>query len=278
MSVWQSMEDAIVTALAELVEGGKPMLATVRGRTWRDRKVAVSALLRERLPAAYVSVAGRDGGHKDYRRPGHLQVSVLYASRSERSDDEARLGGPESAGVLAIAESAGTALQDLDLGNNRRLLLVDERSGGGEDGTALWEQRCEVRRQSSSSAPTFGGSALAGSSSEVEVEIGEMKRVSSTFAFPGVDGVFERFAGTRERPIIWRGQLRADDNSALSAMEEEMEQRVREAAPRSLIDPWGRLFACCVATSVRRIGPRGADELTGEALQDFEMHFVQLAQ
>jgi len=33
---------------------------------------------------------------------------------------------------------------------------------------------------------------IAGESSEVQVEIGALERSSSVFAFPGVDGVFER--------------------------------------------------------------------------------------
>lgn len=279
MSEWQTTEAAVVAALAALSGSGTPpLLATVRACTPRDRKLVVAALLRERLPAAYVLIGGREAGDKDYRRAGDPVLSVLYASRSERRDDEARLGGVGVVGVLEIAGVSAASLQQLDLGAQRRLLLVDERAIGGEEGTALWEQRFEVRRRSGRFVPTFAGNALVGASSEVDVYVGESKRASSLFAFPGVDGVFERFVGVRERPIVWRGQLRAASDAQLNAIEEDLERLVREARPDSLNDNWARRFDRCVATWFKRVGPRGHDQLTGEALQGFELGFLQLAQ
>jgi len=277
MTMWENIEDAMVAALAGLAVSGSPMLATVRGRTLRDRKLLLPGLMRERLPAAYVMAAGRDAGDRDQRRAGGAAFTVLYTAGSGRGDDEARRGGTDTVGVFTIAETAAAALQDLDLGERRRLLLVDERSAGGEEGTALWEQRFEVRRASSAFYPTFGGDPLIGTSSVVQVQIGDLKGASCTFAFPGVDGVFERFLGTRERPIHWRGQLRAVDDTELNQIEESLEDLVRTARLDSMADPWARTFDDCVLRSFRRQGPRRCDELTGEALQDFELEFVQLA-
>lgn len=278
MSVWQAVENEIVQTLSGLTASARPILATVRGQTARDRKVLVASLLRERMPAACVTLTGRDDGDKEYGRPGAVQVSVLYASRSERGDDEARHGGVDVQGVMAVAEAAAIRLQDLDLGDSRRLVLMDERSVAGEPNTALWEQRYAVHRQAGEHTPTFGGYALVGPSSEVEVRVGELKRVASTFAFPGVDGVFERFAGMRERPITWSGQLRAADHAGLNQIEAGIEQIICSAAPDVLSDPWARTFRHCVAKSFKRVGPRGRDDLTGEALQAFELDFIQLAQ
>jgi hypothetical protein len=112
----------------------------------------------------------------------------------------------------------------------------------------------------------------------VDVHVGELKRAASTFAFPGVDGVFERFMGTRERSIIWRGQLRAADNNELNAIEQGLEDLVCRATADTIRDSWDRTFDHCVARTFKRTGPRGRDDLTGEATQDFELEFVQLGQ
>jgi hypothetical protein len=122
----------------------------------------------------------------------------------------------------------------------------------------------------------FNGEALAGTNSDVDVLIGELTRAGSVFAFPGVSGVFERSLGTRERPITWRGELRAAADSELNSMEAAIEARVREARVGSVADPWGRTFDSCVPRSFERLGPRRVDLLTGEALQEFELRFAQL--
>lgn len=277
---WQTIEAEVVATLGGLTaEGaGGPLLATVRGYTARDRKQVVAALMRERLPAAYVMLTGRDAGDKDYRRAGAPLVSVLYAARSERCDDEARHGGVDVVGVMPVAAAGACGLHDLELDGGGRLSLAEERAVTGEEGTALWEQRYEVRRLSGGWVPKFGGAELLSASSVVEVHIGEIKRASSRFAFPGLDGVFERFAGMRERPILWRGQLRSPDDAGLNVIEEGLERLAREAAIESVEDPWGRRFDDCVLRSFKRVGPRRWDPLSGEALQNFEIEFVQLAQ
>ncbi|MBI4580049.1 MAG: hypothetical protein HY718_10130, partial [Planctomycetes bacterium] len=108
--------------------------------------------------------------------------------------------------------------------------------------------------------------------------IGALSRSASVFAFPGVDGVFERFVGTRERPIVWRGQLRAADDGALNEIEDGLELLIRQGQISSVADPWARMFEGCVVSGFKRVGPRGQDDLTGEALQDFELEFLQLSQ
>lgn len=275
---WHDIEDAVAGALSALFEAGVPLLATVRARTARERKVTLASLARERFPAAYVAVSGRDSGDKDHRRAGLALLTVVYACRSERQDDEARRGGSDVVGVLTIVQAAAMALQDLALPGGRRLLLIDEHAVGGEEGSALWEQRYEVRRESGSLVPRFGGIDVGGADSRVEVCVGELRRAVSLFAFPGVDGVFERFAGTRERSIVWRGQLRAADDAALNAIEEGLEDLVRRAEVNSVRDSWSRTFDHCVARSYRRVGARGCDDLTGQAVQAFELEFVQLSQ
>lgn len=276
MSAWETIEDAVVQTLEELTLGESALLSTVKGCTSRDRKLLLAAMGRERLPAAYVITTGRDAGERTFRRAGSPVLSVLLAARSHRSDDEARTGGVDVTGVFTLSERVASALQDLTVGGTRRLLLVDERSLGGAEGTNVWEQRYEIRRPSASTAPTFGGVALAGSDSEVHVELGPLRRASSSFSFPGVDGVFERALGARARPIVWRGQLRVADHATLNAIESAIEEEVRCGQEKTMVDPWGRSHELCVLKAFQRRGQRQVDELSGEALQDFELEFDQL--
>jgi len=276
VSTWETIEDAVVATLEELTSGQSALLATAKGHTSRDRKVLIAAISRERLPAAYVIATSRDASEKVTRRPGSPAFSILLASGSLRSDEEARTGSEEVTGIFTLSEEVAAALQDLAVGGDRRLLLIDERPAGGEEGMIVWEQRYEVRRESEGSAPTFGGEALAGSDSEVHVELGPLTRATSSFSFPGLDGVFERNLGVRERVIVWRGQLRAASDAALNTLESAIEQELRAGEEKTMTDAWGRSHELCVLKSFARRGPRRRDELTGEALQDFEFEFTQL--
>lgn len=275
MSMWMAIENAVVASLTGLELEGEPALATVKGQTRRDRKSLVAGLGRERLPAAYVLIGGRESGDKQHRRAGTAELTVLYAGPRGRSDQEARGGGPGVTGVFALAETAGAALQDLDLGEYGQLLLVVERAAGSEQ-LALWEQCYEVRSRCGEYRPAFGGYWLVGNLSVVHVEVGSIAYASTHFAFPGVDGVFERFGGLRERPIVWRGQLRASDDSELNAIEQGVEQVIRQHTVQSVEDSWGRSFANCVARKFSRKGMRQRDSLLGQMVQDFELEFAQL--
>lgn len=278
MSVWETIEDAVVQELAGLMQGGSALLATVKGHTPRDRKVLVGAISRERLPAGYVIATSRDSGGKEARRAGSALFSVLLAAGSLRSDDEARTGADDVTGIFTLAEAAVEALQDLTVDSDRKLLLIDERPAGGDEGLVVWEQRYEVRRQSETVAPEFGGVILAGSPSEVHVELKPVRRATSSFSFPGIDGVFERSLGARERAILWRGQLRSFDDTSLNSVESAIEQEVLTGEEKTMTDSWSRSYDFCVAESFERIGPRRRDELTGMALQDFQLEFTQLSQ
>jgi hypothetical protein len=271
MSSWETIEQAVITALDDL-----SLLETVAGRSTQDRKLLTAAMARERMPAAYVMVTGRAGSDKAYHRPGAPAIDVWLAARSHRHDDEARIGADDVTGIFELAEPAASALQDLTIGTNQSLLLIDERAIGGEDGLYIWQQRYEVRCRAETTAPTFGGVPLTGTESVVQVELGELQRASSCFSFPGIDGVFEHSLGVRERPIVWSGQLRAASDSALNFIESAIENEVRSGEAKSLVDAWGRTHDACTARTFRRRGPRQRDALSGEALQDFELTFVQL--
>jgi hypothetical protein len=276
MSTWETIESEVVQTLAGLMSGPSALLVTVKGRSIRSSKALITELQRERLPAAYVVVTGRDASDKAFRRAGSPMLSVFLAARSLRHEDDARTGAADVEGVFSLSEEASAALAALTIGQDRRLLLADERATVGEDGLNVWEQRYEIRRLSELTAPTFGGVPLAGADSEVHVEVGPLQRASSTFSFPGIDGVFSRHLGTRDRAIRWRGQLRADDDGGLNALEAAIEDALRDGTSQTMVDAWGRPHDACVLNAFDRRGPRQRDALTGQALQDFEIVFTQM--
>jgi len=209
-------------------------------------------------------------------------LSVVVATRSLRGEDGVRVGADGQAGLWTLAERVAAALAQGDLAQTWRAVLLEERPAGGTGGAAdalgtmVWEQVYAMCRPAAWAVPTFGGAALAGEGSHVEVEVGELERAGSAFSFPGIDGVFERHLGVRERPILWQGVLRAADDVGLNALEEGIEQEVREGRDKSLVDGFGRTFDACVLRRFTRRGPRQRDALTGEAIQPFEIQFAQL--
>ena len=276
MSTWLAIEDAMVAKLKQAKVNTATAFATVRSVTSRDRKALTAQIERELLPAAYVVVSGRDVGEKPFRRAGLAQITVLLAKRSDRNDAEARRGGVDGLGIYAIAQAAAAALQGLEVDYRCRLLMLDERSIGGEDGTVFWEQRYEAQRHSARYDAKFAGSTMIGALSEVQVEIGALSRTGMTFGFPGVDGVFEQSAGTRERPIVWRGQLRALTDDALNQIERDLESCIRRAEVNVLMTPCLQRFEYCTPRRFTRKGLRRFDDATGLAVQDFELEFSQL--
>jgi len=278
MSDWQTIESEVVSLLAGLSAGDGPLLATVAARNPRDRKAWVEAIGRERLPAAYVALTGRERPERVGQTPGRPALSVVLATRSLRGEDGARVGEEGQVGLWGLAEQVAEALVQGELAQTWRAVLLEERPAGAADalGTMVWEQVYAVCRPAAWAVPTFGGTALAGEGNRVEVEVGELERAGSAFSFPGIDGVFERHLGVRERPILWRGVLRAADDVGLNAIEEAIEQEIREGRDKSLVDGFGRAFDTCVLRRFTRSGPRLRDALTSEALQPFEIQFVQL--
>lgn len=277
MNRWADIESAVVDRLRAVTYGQRPLLATVAGHGWRDRRSAVTALQNERMPAAFVSVIERSSGDKDFRRAGPTRLSVLLAERSERAEAESRLGGVDSVGVYVLSEQVADALQDFEAVVGLTLLLIDDQAAGGTEGMLVREQRYEVRRVGTGPAPTFGGAALVGTESQVAVRAGALQRAASSFSFPGIDGVFERHMGLRGRSIVWQGQLRAADDAAINALEAGIEAEMATGQARTMVDEFGRSYADCVLQRFERQGPRKYDELSGQALQDFSLTFSQLS-
>ena len=276
MSTWQSVENGMIAALQALQVSDQPLLATVRGQNLLDRKTMLAVVERERLPAALVISQGRNSSDKTSHRAGVMTFRLWLIDSSERDENEARIGGEGVSGIYALAEVIASALQDLSV-SGRQVFLLEESPIVGYEGMAVWEQQYEVRQPSISTAPTFGGVSLAGSLSSVHVEAEPRRQAVSEFAFPGIDGVFQRRLGIRGRSVYWRGQLRATTQVAMNAIISAIENAIADGQEQTVMDEWSRAYSNCVAHELTCDGSRRLDELTGQVLQDFELEFRQLA-
>lgn len=275
MSAWADIETGVVSGLAGLIDGDTPLLATVAGRNPMERKALVTMLLGERLPAAYVVVDGREASARSSGRSGRVTVRVILAARSLRAEIEGRTNGAEGLGVFALSEAASGVLEGLDLAPLGQLKLIGEAALPAQDQVTLWEQSYIVHCPAEGDGPAFGGVVLTGAFGTVRVELGELRMASSSFAFPGIDGEFERRLGARERLIWWRGELRGS-GTELNSLEAGIELEVRGGQAKVMTDGYGRQFGECVLRAFKRVGARGRDARTGEYVQDFEMEFAQL--
>lgn len=275
MGNWHVIETGVCEALQALNRESGPLFATVRAALVLDRKTLIATISREPMPAAYVQVTGRGTAERTSNRPGRTELRVTIAARSLRGTDDTRVGGVDSPGLFEVVEQAAARLAGLAPAPGHRLVLMEEGGLPGDGGTAMWEQKYAVQR-AAETQPEVDGLVVTGATSTVGVTVGDVEMATPSFAFPGIDGVFERTAGWRGRLIHWHGTLRTADDAELNGIEATLEAMIGDSMERSVSDGLGRVFEPCVVRAFRRQGPRRRDELTGEAVQDFEMEFKQL--
>lgn len=265
MSGFAELEAAVAEVLGGLQVDGAALFASVRRHGPLERAAVADVIGRERKPAALIVVSGRGpvGGNDPSGRP---TLSVFVDCRSLRGQEDARTS---AGGLHAVLDATARSLHRALFPRDRRLLLVRERGIVSDGRRILWEQAYEVRRECSVEPPRFNGAALCGPQSDVSFEPGPLERPDDS-ASAG--------SGTSSAPrqtIAWRGTLRADDDDVLNAIEADIEAVVRSGAAGELVDPWGRLYQGFVAASFVRRGPRGRDDVTDEAVQDFELRFIR---
>ncbi len=275
MSQLETIEDAIVGAIAAIEVGGQDLFAVVRGTSSIERNAVMAEVRRERKPAALVAYDGRRTGAGDLPAAESPRCLVFAADESLRTGGEARVGGTGVAGGFDLLERLTLALEDATLAGEYRLVLTDESPLATDGRIVVYRQRYEAQRPAESAAPTFDGQALCGDSSVVNVIAGSPRRSVVTFGFPGIDTVFRHDLGSRGRAIVWRGQLRANDDAALNTIEQTIEAYVADPRLFDMVDAWGRTCGDCVLDAFERRGPRRKDAVTGRVRQDFELRFEQ---
>ncbi len=277
MSELGDLENAIVATVSAIQEGGNDLFATVKGFSGPGGDAIAAAIRAELKPAAYVAFAGRRATRGEAWLVGDPRFSVIVAQEGLRGGSEPRLGSSSVTGGLDLLNKLAIALQNAILLTDRKLLLIDEGVLAADDRTYIARQQYDVLRVSQASQPTFNGQTVCGADSIVHVVIRAARADMTEFAFPGINGVFRHHLGLRGRQITWRGQLRADDDAGLNAIEASLESLAADPAAHSMVDPWGRTHTDCVLDSFERNGARNKDHYTGQATQDFELVFTQLS-
>ena len=267
---------AVTGLLSTMQSGGTDLFATVDVHQVADRKAAVAAISRQLKPAALVLYDGRSSRTHGEPVPSGPTIAVLLAVENLRGGGTALTGDGGQPGAFTVLEVVTTGLDGAVVQGDWHLAMHDERQVAGDERAVVFEQRYRVERLAEVSAPTFGGSAIAGSDSIVTVHVGSVRAESVEFGFPGIDGVYRHRAGTRGRTIRWQGQLVADDDAGLNEIEAELERLAVEQAPDTIGDAWGRSYAECVLEAFERQGPRRRHPVTGAAVQAFELLFTQL--
>lgn len=276
MSELGDIAAAVSGLLASLQSGGNDVFAAVEIQQAGDRKAAAAAIARRLKPAALVVYDGRAARRRGDVVPGAAELAVLVAAENLRGGAAALTGDTSHPGGFHALEAVCSALDGVMVEGEYRLSLQDERQVAGDERAVVFEQRYRVERLAEVAAPTFGGSIITGGDSVVAVQVGSVTVESVEFGFAGIDGIYRHQIGTRGRPIRWEGQLVADDDAGLNALEAELERLAVEQGPATMVDSWGRSYPECVLEALERRGARRRHPVTGKPVQAFALVFTQL--
>ncbi len=276
-SEFADIESAVGSILGAIEVEASPLFSTVRAIAIADRKSALAAGVDLQMPAVLFGLDGRDKSASGQPVPGGPRLMVYVFATNLRSEDGARVGDVDGVGAFTLAHEASVALDGAVVAGNRRIGAVDERVVLSNERTIAIEQRWSVEAFSDSVTPTFDGQAIVGSDSVVSTQVGAIEARSVVFGFPGIDGEFRHGLGNEARTIRWVGQLRADNQNGINAIESEIENLMGSGGTSVLVDSVGRAFERCAIDSFNRRGERYVHPMTGQFVQNFELDFVQLA-
>lgn len=276
MSELGDLETAVVGLIAGIQDGGSPVFRSVAGFSDPDRRRSLAHISGLVAPAALVIYAGRVRGDVSQSVVGAPKVTVLLRAENLRGGEDVRSGDGAAYGGFELLQLVMAVLDGTVVQTDRRLVALDEQVVVADATHAVYEQRYLIDRVAELQPPTFNSVALAGAGSLVTVIIGDAVGETASFAFPGIDGVFQHHLGMRGRSIRWKGQLRAAGDSGLNTIESILEAAVADPEAHDMVDSWSRTFGDCVLDRFVRQGPRERHPVTGYALQSFELHFTQL--
>jgi hypothetical protein len=104
VSTLGDIEIALVARLATASLGGEPVFATVRGATGVWRLTLREALMRERMPAAFVAFIDEPTAPETPAAKLGARFAVLAAARSLRTTSDPRHGDDEALGAFELID------------------------------------------------------------------------------------------------------------------------------------------------------------------------------
>jgi phage gp37-like protein len=262
MSRLGDLENAIVSRLAAATISGSPVFATVRGVSGGYRPVLRDAIRRERMPAAFVAFTDEPTAPEILIERLGAHFTVLVAAQMLRAESNPRLGDATALGAFTLMDKVRTQLDGYMPSTDIQLQSLAEKFVDADERVAIYELTYRAWPVAFT-ALTFGGESIAGDDSRMRIEIGSVIAA----------GVEEE--GPRGRPIVWRGQIRAEDHEALNGIEEEIESAILARQSADVVDDGVRSFSDCLLAQYLRIGPRYVDPIDGAIFQRAELLFMQ---
>ena len=275
MSRLGDLENAIVNRLSQAMIGGSPAFETVRGFSGGNRAALREALRRERMPAAYVGFTDEPTAPEVRDQVRGAKFVVLVAARVLRLESDPRNGDANSIGAFQLLEASRTQLDDYAPSTGLQLVSVQEKFIDADNRVAIYELLYRVWPiVLPIAALLFDGSTIAGSDSVMTLDVGPFELEQSQFSFVGGGGVFQQALNVRPRTLVWRGEMRAQDNTSLNTIEAGIESRIVGQVPGNVTDGGSRVFTDCVLD--RYVPDEGRRSEVGMIVQDAELHFLQL--
>lgn len=275
MGLLVDLEEALITAVSAVQVSGEHF-QTVRGfSTPRDRAVE-AAIRRERKPAAYITYDGRWSDVQDNFFHGQILFSVSVAVDGFRGGDEPRVGSSSIIGAFDWMSAVTESLVNESVLTDFFITYRSEAVTGSDETFVMLRQGYILLGPGFSTTPLFGGAAVAGAESWVQVQPMTLEAQHVDYGFPGVRGAFRHHLGIGGRGICWTGRLVAADDDALNTVEAGLDALVASGEAATVDDGRGNVFADCVADSFLRVGPRRYALDAVRPMQDFELQFTQL--
>lgn len=275
MAALGEYENKIVDRLSQVTIGGDNAFEVVRSVSGGWRPAIRDALRRERMPAAYVAFIEEPTAPEVRAAVRGAKFSILVAERTLRSRTDPRHSFPQSTGAYELLAAARSVLDDYVPTGGLLLQLLRVKFVDADDRVAVYELLYRLWPVVfDSDAPRFDGEAIAGGDSRMTLDVRSIEVSAVEFSFPGIAGVYRHALGTGNRPIVWRGQLRATDDAAMNAMETDIETRLLRQTPGEITDSHDRSFKQCLLDRYVRTAERRDED--GTIVQDAELHFLQL--
>jgi len=225
MSYLGDIESSLVARIAGTLVGGVPLMATVRGATGVFRPAMRAALLRERTPAAYVSVLDEATASGTGAVRG-ARCAIYTATRSLRLTSNPREGDAAEVGAFEVIERLRGRLDLFEVVAGRKALALSMKMLEGDERTAMAELLYRI--DSPAAGLTFNGSILGGAASITT------RGLRSPFVEPpGVPPADE---------LIWSGEFRGTSDAAVDASIAAIASAISGATTADLVDEAGTVW------------------------------------
>ncbi|MCA9255913.1 MAG: DUF1834 family protein [Phycisphaerales bacterium] len=270
MSQLGDIEAAIISRLSTATIAGQPAFATIAGACGGHRPANRAAIRRSRMPAALVSFVEAPLAPETRAETHGARFSVLVADQSLRAASDPRQGDTTTIGAFALLDVARQKLDDFGVASGVRLVAVQSRFIDADERVAIYEllYRAWPIDEVAQTTPQFNGNEIAGTHSDLQVEVGAFRVVPVD---PEATPV--TYMNT-PRPIIWRGEIRASTHAQLTSLETNIESLIAARTIGTVDDVHDQTFDDCLIERYDRDGPRRIVGL--QVAQAAEIHFSQL--